>query len=96
MCSTAMSHADVILVSNLYNIRPEVSLFLVKLFPNTLRYFCFSMASRYCQKPFEFEILVQPDFSLGKLQILSGELGTCMGEFNIAMVEFLLGRFGSR
>jgi len=32
--------------------------------------------------------LIQSAFSLGELQILNGELGTCMGEFNKAMVEF--------
>ena len=53
------------------------------------------MTRGYCQKPFEFWILVQPAFSLNELQILIGELGTFMGGFNRAMIDFLGGSFKS-
>ena len=45
------------------------------------------MASRYCQKPFEFWILVKSSFNIGKLQIFNGEIGKGMGEFSKAMIE---------
>ena len=47
------------------------------------------MASRYCQKPFEFLILVKLPFNIciGELQIFNGEIGKGMGEFSKAMVE---------
>ena len=55
-----------------------------------------SMASRYCQKPFEFVSLVKPPFNIGELQIFNGEIGKGMGEFSKAMVESCLGSFSSR
>ena len=53
------------------------------------------MTRGYCQKPFEFWILVQPAFSLNELQILIGELGTCMRGFKGTMIDFFGGSFKS-
>ena len=36
--------------------------------------------------------MVQPALSLAELQVLNGEVGKCMGEFNKAMVEFFSGK----